>query len=40
MEKEFNKKYSLLNQLNVSRETYLDFENFVSMIIKKIKRSI
>ena len=37
MEKEFNKKYSLLNQLNVSRETYLDFENFVSMIIKKNK---
>jgi len=37
MEKEIFKKYSLLDQLNVSRETYLDFENFVSMIIKKNK---
>ena len=28
-------KYSPLNKLNVSRETYLDFESFISMIIKK-----
>ena len=37
MKKEFNRKYALLDQLNVSRETYIDFENFVSMIIKKNK---
>ena len=37
MEKEILKKYSLLDQLNVSRETYLDFENYLSMIIKKNK---
>ena len=34
---EILKKYSLLNQLNVSRETYLDFEVFISLIIKKNK---
>ena len=28
-------KYSPLNRLNVSRETYLDFESLISMIIKK-----
>ena len=27
--------YSLLNHLNVSRETLLDFEKFSSMIIEK-----
>ena len=32
---EIQKKYSLLNQLNVSRETCLDFEVFISMIIEK-----
>ena len=37
MEKEIFKNYTLLNQLNVSRETYSDFEDFVSMIIKKNK---
>ena len=31
------KKYSLLNQLNVSRETFLDFELFISMILEKNK---
>ena len=31
------KHYSLLNQLNVPRETYLDFEAFISMIIEKNK---
>jgi 16S rRNA (guanine527-N7)-methyltransferase len=35
MEKEIYKKYSLLNKIDVPRETYLDFENFVSMILKK-----
>ena len=29
--------YSLLNQLDVSRETCLDFEKFISMIIEKNK---
>ena len=28
-------KYSLLKNQNVSRETFLDFENFISMLIKK-----
>ena len=37
MEKEIYKKYSLLHDLNVSRETYFDFENFISMIISKNK---
>ncbi|MDA9604831.1 class I SAM-dependent methyltransferase [Candidatus Pelagibacter sp.] len=31
------KKYSLLNQKNVSRETCLDFEKFISMIVQKNK---
>jgi|TARA_B110000438_G_scaffold238087_1_gene235739 16S rRNA (guanine527-N7)-methyltransferase len=35
MEEEIYKKYLLLEKLNVSRETYLDFEKFISMIIKK-----
>ena len=29
------RKYTLLNHLNVSRETFLDFETFISMIIDK-----
>ena len=37
MEQEILKSYSRLNSLNVSRETYLDFELFISMIIKKNK---
>jgi 16S rRNA (guanine527-N7)-methyltransferase len=32
---EIFKKYSLLNNQNVSRETFLDFESFVSMLQKK-----
>ena len=32
------KGYSLLNQLNVSRETCLDFEQFISMILEKNKQ--
>ena len=35
MEEEILNKYSLLNSLNVSRETYIDFEKFVSMLVKK-----
>ena len=31
------KKYSLLKKLNVSRETCLDFEEYISMIIEKNK---
>ena len=37
MEQEILKSYSKLNSLNVSRETYLDFELFISMIIEKNK---
>ena len=37
MEQEILNSYSKLNSLNVSRETYLDFELFISMIIKKNK---
>ena len=35
MEEEIYKKYSILEQLNVSRETCLDFESFISMLLKK-----
>jgi len=35
MDQEILKSYSKLNHLNVSRETFLDFENFISMIIEK-----
>jgi len=37
MEQEILNSYSRLNSLNVSRETYLDFELFMSMIIEKNK---
>ena len=37
MDDEILNKYSRLNNLNVSRETYLDFESFISMIIEKNK---
>ena len=37
MEQEILNLYSKLNSLNVSRETYLDFELFISMIIEKNK---
>jgi 16S rRNA (guanine527-N7)-methyltransferase len=37
MEQEILNSYSRLNSLNVSRETYLDFELFISMVIKKNK---
>ena len=38
MEQEILKSYSRLNGLNVSRETFLDFENYISMIIEKNKK--
>ena len=37
MEQEILNSYSKLNSLNVSRETYLDFELFIAMIIEKNK---
>jgi len=37
MRQEILNSYSRLNSLNVSRETYLDFELFISMIMKKNK---
>ncbi len=38
MDQEILKSYSRLNSLNVSRETFLDFENYISMIIEKNKK--
>ena len=38
MDQEILKSYSRLNGLNVSRETFLDFENYISMIIEKNKK--
>ena len=35
MDQEILKLYSKLNDLNVPRETFLDFENYISMIIEK-----
>jgi len=35
MDQEILNSYSSLNDLNVSRETFLDFENYVSMILEK-----
>ena len=37
MEEEILNSYSKLDSLNVSRETYLDFEMFLSMLIEKNK---
>ena len=34
MEDNFN-NYSSLNKINVSRETYLDFESYISMLLDK-----
>jgi len=34
---EIQKKYPLLNKINVSRETCLDFEKYISMIVEKNK---
>ena len=38
MDQEILKSYSKLNGLNVSRETFLDLENYISMIIEKNKK--
>ena len=38
MDQEILNSYSRLNSLNVSRETFSDFENFISMIIEKNKK--
>ena len=32
---DFNKKYPLIDKLNVSRETCLEFETFASMVSEK-----
>ena len=38
MDEEILKSYSKLNNLNVSRETFQDFENYISLIIEKNKK--
>ena len=38
MDKEILNSYSRINHLNVSRETFLDFENYISMILEKNKK--
>ncbi|SMF80649.1 16S rRNA (guanine(527)-N(7))-methyltransferase RsmG [Candidatus Pelagibacter sp. HIMB1321] len=38
MDQEILNSYSKLNDLNVSRETFLDFENYISLIIEKNKQ--
>jgi len=38
MDREILNSYSRLNDLNVSRETFLDFENYISMILEKNKK--
>ena len=38
MENENLKSYDKLNSLNISRETFLDFEYFISMLIEKNKQ--
>ena len=38
MDQEILKSYSKLNELNVSRETFLDFESYISMILEKNKK--
>ena len=38
MDQEILNSYSKLNHLNVSRETFSDFENYISMIIEKNKK--
>ena len=37
MDQEILNSYSRLNGLNVSRETFLDFENYISLILEKNK---
>ena len=38
MDQEILNSYSKLNNLNVSRETFSDFENYISMILEKNKK--
>ena len=38
MDQEILNSYSKLNHLNVSRETLLDFENYITMILEKNKK--
>jgi len=38
MDQEIFNSYSRLNHLNVSRETFLDFENYIYLIIEKNKK--
>ncbi len=38
MDREILNSYSRLNDLNVSRETFLDFENYISLILEKNKK--
>jgi len=38
MDHEILNSYSRLNDLNVSRETFFDFENYISMILEKNKK--
>ena len=38
MDQEILNSYSSLNHLNVPRETFLDFENYISMILHKNKK--
>ena len=38
MDPEILNSYSKLNHLNVSRETFLDFENYITMILDKNKK--
>jgi len=38
MDQEILNYYSKLNHLNVPRETFLDFENYISMILEKNKK--
>ena len=38
MDQEIINSYTRLNDLNVSRETFLDFENYISLILEKNKK--
>ena len=40
MDQDILDSYSRLNGLNVSRETFLDFENYISLIMEKNKKLI
>ena len=38
MDQEILNSYSSINHLNVPRETFFDFENYISMILEKNKK--